>query len=58
MSKIVSTFALVALGAAAAAMFKAWRDNSLAAKAQDKVDIHRWEDDGGQVPAVAAVHAR
>jgi len=32
MSKIVSAFALVALGATAAAIVKTWRDNRLVAK--------------------------
>jgi len=50
MNKVASALVLAFAGAAAAALLTAWRKNQLEAKALEKEDIHRWEDDGGKIP--------
>jgi hypothetical protein len=50
MNKIVSAMVVAFAGAAAASLLVAWRNNQSAAKALDKEDIGRWEDDGGTIP--------
>jgi len=58
MNKVVSALVVAFAGAAAASLLATWRKNRLEAKALEKKDIHRWEDDGGKIPGHSAVLRR
>ena len=49
MNRFVFALALACAGATAAFLLMSWRRTQTAAKAHEE-DIHRWEDDGGNVP--------
>lgn len=54
MNKVVSALVVAFAGAAAASLLTTWRKSQLEAKALEKKEIHRWEDDGGSIPEHSA----